>query len=114
MLSNKQKEDEMGEKRKQWTPDEIAAILRRVLKDKASVTEVCKEYGCCPTQVFRWQEQLLAGAGLVFVRSKKHSQREAKAEKRSKELEEKLNRKNEVLAKLMEAHVLLKKELGDL
>lgn len=104
----------MGEKRKQWTPDEIAAILRRVLKDKAEVTEVCKEFGCCPSQVFRWQEQLLSGAGQVFKRSKKQSQREAKAEKRGKELEEKLNKKNEVLAKLMEAHVLLKKELGDL
>lgn len=114
MLSKWQKEEEMGEQRKQWTPDEIAAVLRRVLKDKVEVTEVCKEFGCCPSQVFRWQEQLLAGAGQVFVRSKKQSQREAKAEKRASELEQKLNKKNEVLAKLMEAHVLLKKELGDL
>jgi transposase-like protein len=114
MLSKWQKEDEMGEQRKQWTPDEIAAILRRVLKDRAEVSEVCKEFGCCPSQVFRWQEQLLTGAGQVFVRSRKQSQREAKAEKRVKELEAKLGKKNEVLAKLMEEHVLLKKELGDL
>ena len=104
----------MGEKRKQWTPDEIAAVLRRVLKDKVEVTEACREFGCCPSQVFRWQEQLLTGAGQVFARSKKQSQREVKAEKRNNELEQKLNKKNEVLAKLMEAHVLLKKELGEL
>jgi transposase-like protein len=114
MISNEQKEVEMGEKRRQWKPDEIAAILKRVLKDKAEVTEVCKEFGCCPSQVFRWQEQLIASAGLVFERSRKQAKRDAKAQKRAEELEQKLNKKNEVLAKLMEAHVLLKKELGDL
>jgi transposase len=104
----------VGEKRKSWSGDEIMAVLKRVLQDRASVSEVCKEFGCCPSQVLRWQEQLFKNGAVMFARSYKQQKRDAKAEKRAKELEEKLNRKNEVLAELMAAHVLLKKERGDL
>ena len=43
--------------------------------------------------------------------SKKH---EAKQERRIEKLEEKIQKKNEVLAELMEEHVILKKSLGEI
>jgi transposase len=107
----------MGEprKKKRWKPEEIVAILRRVLLDKAEVSKVCEEAKCCPSQVYRWQKELFDQGGLVFERSngsadKRARQLAAKAEA----LEAKLRRKDEVLSELMEEHLRTKKALGDL
>lgn len=105
----------MGEtrKKKRWSPEEIAAILRRVLVDKVEVSAVCEETGSCPSQVYRWQKQLFDGAAAVFNRRNGSAPRELKAARaRADELEKRLQRKHEVLSELVEEHVRLKKSLG--
>ena len=103
----------MGEKRRKWKPEEIAAVLRRVLVDKAEVSQVCGEFGCCPSQVFRWQKQLIDGAAKVFERSKADSRRKKAFEEHAARLEATLRQKDAVLAELMAEHVLLKKSSGE-
>jgi transposase-like protein len=100
-------------KKKRWKSEEVVAVLRRVLLDKAEVSRVCEETGCCPSQVYRWQKQLFDQSGMVFERSN------GSADKRVKELaakaealEAKLRRKDEVLSELMEEHVAPRKALG--
>ena len=105
----------MGEarKKKRWSPEEIARILKRVLLDRVEVSKVCEEAGCCPSQVYRWQKQLFDGAAAVFNRRNGSAPMELKAAKaRADELEKRLQRKHEVLSELVEEHVRLKKSLG--
>jgi transposase len=102
-------------KKKRWKPEEIVAILKRVLMDRAEVSKVCEEAGCCPSQVYRWQKEFFDQGAGVFQRSngsddKRVRQLAAKAEA----LEAKLRRKDEVLSELMEEHLRTKKALGDL
>ncbi len=107
----------MGEtrKKKRWKPEEIVAILRRVLLDKAEVSKVCEEAGCCPSQVYRWQKELFDQGGLVFERSNGSDDKRVKAaEAKTAKLEAKLRRKDEVLSELMEEHLRVKKAFGDL
>ena len=107
----------MGEprKKKRWRPEEIVAILRRVLLDKAEVSKVCEEAGCCPSQVYRWQKELFDQGGLVFERSNGPAGKRVKAaEAKAAKLEAKLRRKDEVLSELMEEHLRVKKLSGDL
>ncbi len=100
-------------KKKRWSPEEIAAVMRRVLLDRAEVSTVCEEAGCCPSQVYRWQKQLFDGAAAVFNRKNGAAPRELKAARaRADELEKRLQRKHEVLSELVEEHVRLKKSLG--
>jgi hypothetical protein len=61
---------------------------------------------------YRWQKIFFENADQTFERHPDRKERDYKA--RIKALEEKLNRKNEVLSELMEEHVALKKSLGDL
>ena len=107
----------MGEagKKKRWKPEEIVAVLRRVLLDKAEVSKVCEEAGCCPSQVYRWQKELFDQGGLVFERSNGSTDKRAKhLAAKAEALEAKLHRKDEVLSELMEEHLRAKKALGGL
>ncbi len=100
-------------KKKRWSPQEIAAVVRRVLVDKVDISKVCEETGCCPSQVYRWQKQLFDGAAAVFNRKNGSATRELKAAKaRAGELEKRLRRKHEVLSELVEEHMRPNKSLG--
>jgi hypothetical protein len=63
-------------------------------------------------QVNRWQKQFFEN-GVAAFEPRRHRAGDAK-DRRITLLEQKLQRKNEVLSELMEEHVKLKKELGEL
>jgi transposase-like protein len=103
----------MAEKqRKRWTGAEVMEVLRRVLSDKEDLSKVCEETGCHPSQVYRWQKQLLEEGAKLFESPRKDDRALEEAQKREVELQQKLRRKDEVLAELMEEHVRLKKKNG--
>ena len=102
----------MRKPRKNYTPPEKVAILRRHLIDKVPVSDLCDEYQLQPTLFYLWQKLFFENGAAAFeqVRSapEKHQERTIAA------LRDKIQRKNEVVAELMEEHVKLKKELGEL
>jgi transposase-like protein len=102
----------MSRERKNYTPEEKVAILKRHLADKVPVSDLCDELGLNPTVLYGWQEQLFENGAAAFQkpRGRQVDRRDEKIEK----LEAKLAQKNEVLAELMQEHVQLKKELGEL
>jgi transposase len=104
----------MSEKRKQWGSEEIVAILKRVLVDREELSKVCAETGASPSQVYRWQAQLFSEGAVVFQRKNGPARRERIAQlERMAILEEKLQKKDSVVAELLEEHLRLKKELGE-
>ena len=103
----------MSRTRKHYTPEQKVAILKRHLVEKTPVSDLCDELGLNPNVFYTWQKQFFEnGAAAVFDkrRGRQVDQRDAKIAK----LEAKLVQKNEVLAELMQEHVQLKKELGEL
>jgi transposase len=103
----------MNRKRKHYTPEEKVAILRRHLVEKVPVSDLCDELGLNPTVFYTWQKQFFENGAAAFQRKGKRSRGTPEAAKIEK-LEAKLTQKNEVLAELMQEHVQLKKELGEL
>ena len=102
----------MRKPRKNYTPVEKVAILKRHLIDHVPVSDLCDEYQFQPTLFYIWQKQFFEnGAAALERRSKRAPDLK---EQRIAFLEEKLKRKNEVLAELMEEHLQLKKDLGEL
>lgn len=100
----------MRKKRKQYRPEEKAAILRRHLVDKVAVSDLCEEYGLQPTVFYRWQKAFFENGAQAFQRE--GDRQTAKLKGRIAELEEKLAKKNEVLGEVMEEYVALKKTNG--
>ena len=104
-------------KRKFISPEQKVAIVRRHLVENVPVSELCDEHQIQPTQYYQWQRQFFENAAPIFERKKNQAnhrrQQEAEAKKIA-QLEEKLTRKNEVIAELMEENVQAKKANGEL
>ena len=103
----------MERKRTRFSGKEKVAMLRRRLVDGVEVSELCEEYGIQPTVFYRWQKEFFENGELAFEKPKgkkqqKHEDRKIEA------LEKKLRKKDEVLAELMEEHINLKKNLGEI
>jgi transposase len=103
----------MSRKRKNYTPEEKVAILRRHLVEHVAVSDLCDELGLNPNVFYGWQKQFFENGAAAFQRKGRKGRGTAEAA-RIEKLEAKLTQKNEVLAELMQEHVQLKKELGEL
>ena len=102
----------MRKKRYNYTPEEKVLILKRHLVEHVAVSDLCDEYQLQPKVFYDWQKRFFENGAAAFVceaRSRKRAE-----EVRIQHLEDKLRRKHEVLSELMEEHVKLKKELGEL
>ncbi len=99
-------------KRHNYTPEEKVLILKRHLTEGVAVSALCDEYNLQPKVFYDWQKLLFENATSVFIRGTNGPNRQD--QKRIQQLEEKLQKKNEVVSELMEEHVKLKKELGEL
>ena len=101
----------MANKRRAFSADEKVSILRRHLVDKVPVSNLCDEYGLNPTVFYRWQKEFFENGTAAFER--RTDGRERKLEGKVAALTAKLAHKDEVIAEIMEAHVALKKTLGE-
>lgn len=101
----------MSRERKNYTPEEKLAILKRHLVEKTPVSDLCDELGLNPNVFYGWQKQLFENGTAAFQKTRRQADRR---DQRIEKLEAKLAQKNEVLAELMQEHVQLKKELGEL
>ncbi|MFC1705294.1 transposase [Planctomycetota bacterium] len=100
-------------KRRHYTPEQKAVLLRRQLVDKERVSEICNEQGLQPSVFYQWHRQLVANAPAA-LRSWRKTSQEQNLEQRIKALEAKLAKKDEVIAEVSEEYVPLKEELGEL
>lgn len=103
------------DKRRQFSAEKKAEILRRHLVDKAPVSDLCDEYQIQPSLFYNWLRQMMSnlGAALQDGRSQNRPDGELeKAEARIAALEAKLARKDAIIADISEEHLKLKKTLG--
>ena len=102
----------MRKPRKNYTTAEKVAILRRHLIDHIPVSDLCDQHQLSPTLFYAWQKQFFENGAAALER--KLSSTESRHLRTIEALKQKLQRKNEVVAELMEEHIQLKKELGEL
>ncbi len=104
-------------KRRRYTPEQKAAILRRHISDKVPVSDLCDEFGIQPSVFYTWHRQLLENLSAALEDGRKGRRAETtelERERRKVEaLESKLVRKNEVIAEISQEVVDLKKSLGE-
>lgn len=100
----------MKKSRRKFSSEEKVAILRRHFLEKILASDLCDEYSLHPTQFYRWQKAFFEHGAAAFDRQSKTQGQ--KIERKITALEEKLSKKDEVIAEIMESHVALKKKLG--
>jgi transposase len=105
----------MSRQRRHFTPEQKVAILRAHFLEKTPVSDLCEQHGLAVNLFYNWQKQFFANAQAAFTANDKRRKQDTDTKDRTiAALEDKLRRKHEVLSELMEEHVQLKKELGEL
>ena len=96
----------MSKQRKHYTADEKLSILRCHLLEHVPVSRLCGERSLQPTVFYRWQKEFFENGAAAFgrpTRSDKASEHQQIAA-----LERKLQRRNEILARLMDELLTLR------
>jgi len=97
--------------RRQFTPQQKLDILRRHLLEGVPVSDLCDEHQLNPNLFYRWQKQLFENGAAAFERDERPQ--EQRLQKKVAALQDKLAKKDEVIAEIMESHVQLQKSLGE-
>ena len=102
-------------KRRQFTAEKKAAILREHMEQKMPVSEVCEKHSLQPSVFYLWQKQLFENAALVLDKrgTRQANRLGERTSQRVTLLESKLTQKDHVIAELLQEHIALKKELGE-
>jgi transposase len=104
----------MANTRRHFTPEQKVGILREHLLDKTPISEVCDRHQIAVNQFYLWQKEFFENGYRAFASNGRRQRRVEDARQQKIEaLEAKLQRKDGVIAELMEEHVELKKNLGE-
>lgn len=106
------KQNEHANSRRQFSPEQKIQILREHLLEKRPISEVCEKHQITPTQFYQWQKTFFENGATAFAKNAS-VRATSQSEQRIAKLEDKLKRKDEVIAEIMAEHILLKKELGE-
>lgn len=110
-------------KRRHFSDDQKATIVRRHLGDKVPVSDLADEYEIQPSLIYLWIKQVLDQAERAFRQPQGQRGRPARDPKDQKiaalearvaQQQAKLVQKNEVIAELLEENVRAKKSAGEL
>jgi transposase len=100
--------------RRHFTAEQKAEVVRRHVAGKEAVSTLAEELNVQPTLIHQWVQQLLAQAERAYERTAGPRRTDEAKDRQIAQLQAKLADKNEVIAELLEEHVALKKELGEL
>src|SRR5215471_20393778 len=105
----------MTQPRRHFSPEQKVALLRLHLLDKVPVSEVCEQNSIAVNLFYLWQKTFFENGPAAFTVNDKRRKTDTTAkDKQIADLQDRLQRKHEVLSELMEEHVQLKKALGEL
>jgi transposase len=91
----------------------VAAIKKHLI-DQVPVSQVCQELGVSVASYYLWQKEFFENGHRAFDKTGRRAGRVEDAKQTKIDtLEAKLQRKDNVIAELMEDHVQLKKSLGE-
>jgi transposase len=90
------------------------AILKRHLLEKVPISDLCDELHLSPSLYHQWQKQFFDQGTAAFERKNGNRRADDAKDRQIAQLQEKIAQKNEVVAELLQEHVQLKKELGEL
>jgi transposase len=108
-------------KRRRFSPEQKAAIVRRHMVDKVPVSDLCDEYEIQPSVFHTWHKQVADNLAVLFENLKGGKRAQAarsgelvRKDKQIAELEARLVKKDSVIADISEIHLELKKSLGEI
>lgn len=99
-------------KRRNFSAEQKAEIVLKHLFDQIPISEVCEQYQITVNMFYRWQTEFRSNASAAFQKPNKRRQQ---AERRNAEqLEEKIRKKDEIIAYVTTELMKSKKKTGEI
>jgi len=98
--------------KKRFTPEQKVIILRELLENKLSISQVAEKYGIHVNDIYSWKRKLFENASEIFANT---VNKPSKAEDNSSkvlQLEEKLRKRDEAISILLRENIEIKKSIG--
>ena len=102
----------MKNQRRKIKAEEKVIILRELLDNSRSISDLSEQYSVNPNLIYRWKKQLFEEAVEIF--KPRQSKNETKKDREIKKLKEKLAKKESAISYLVEDNIALKKTLGSI
>lgn len=90
---------------KRYSPIQKVEILREHLDNHVSISDLSDRFHVSPAMIYYWKKQLFEGAITLFKNNKKD-------QFKFKELHDKLNEKDAIIAEIVADNIRLKKKLN--
>lgn len=97
-------------KKKRWTVEEKARVVRRYLKDHVGLADLAEETGTSPGLILQWAKQALEGLEQTFSKET-HRQRKV-LHREILEKEDRIRKLESVVSELSTENLTLKKKPG--
>lgn len=91
--------------KKRYSPIQKVEMLREHLDNQVSISDLSDRYHVSPTMIYYWKKQLFEGAVTLFKNNNKD-------QFKFKELQDKLNEKDAIIAEIVADNIRLKKKLN--
>jgi transposase len=102
------------QKRRRFSSDEKAKILKRHLSDRVPISDLCDEHGVQPSVVYGWLKIAMENLASAFDGGPKNAVqgKESALMRENEALRARVAKKDSVIAEISEEYVVLKKSLG--
>ncbi|KAB2939633.1 MAG: transposase [Ignavibacteriales bacterium UTCHB3] len=98
--------------KKRFTPEQKVIILRELLENKLSISQVAEKYGIHVNDIYAWKKKLFENAALIFANSAGKPAEARKSSGKVEQLEEKLRKRDEAISFLLRENIEIKKNIG--
>ena len=98
-------------KRRKINSSKIMLIIRELLENQVSISELAEKHSVTIQDIYRWKKQLFESTEIF---DRKTRSKESPLEKKSKELEVKVQQKDSVISELVEENIELRKKYNGL
>ncbi len=98
-------------KRRKISSSQKMLIIRELLENQESISELAEKYSISIQDIYRWKKQLFESTEIF---DRKTRSKESPLEKKSKALEEKVQQKDSVISELVEENIELRKKYNGL
>ena len=102
----------MKKQKRVITPEQKVIILRELLENGQSISQLSKQYGINPNLIYRWKKQLFEEAAEIFKHKSKTF--ETKKDREIYKLKQQLEKKETAIFYLLNDNIALKKNLGEI
>ena len=97
---------------KRLTPEQKTLIVRELLENRVSMSELAEKYEIHPNDIYNWKKKLFEEGPEIFSGKRKSEKSTSKQKQKIEQLENKLRQREAVISEFAQEIIGLKKNLN--